>query len=164
MTNKIHVIKDGLCVAAGAVGAFISACFGGWDAGIATLIVFMAVDYITGMICAGVFHRSPKTPNGALESRAGWKGLVRKCLTLVMVLVAAQLDRLIGSNFIRDAVVIGFAANEVISIVENMGLIGIPVPKVIISAIEVLKRKEDAADRFADKKEGDDDDEDPDAL
>ena len=159
----MHGLKDFLCAAAGVVCSAAAQCFGGWDAGIATLIVFMAVDYITGLICAGVFHKSPKTPNGALESRAGWKGLVRKCLTLVMVLVAAQLDRLIGSNFIRDAVVIGFAANEVISIVENMGLIGIPVPKVITSAIEVLKRKEDAADRFAEKKE-DGDDEDPDAL
>ena len=159
----MHGLKDFLCAAGGVICSSVAQTFGGWDAGIATLIVFMAVDYITGLICAGVFHKSPKTPNGALESRAGWKGLVRKCLTLVMVLVAAQLDLLIGSNFIRDAVVIGFAANEVISIVENMGLIGIPVPKVITSAIEVLKRKEDAADRFADKKE-DDDDEDPDAL
>lgn len=159
----MHGLKDFLCAAGGVICSAVAQTFGGWDAGIATLMVFMAVDYITGLICAGVFHKSPKTPNGALESRAGWKGLVRKCLTLVMVLVAAQLDRLIGSNFIRDAVVIGFAANEVISIVENVGLIGIPVPKVIVSAIEVLKRKEDAADRFAEKKE-DDDDEDPDAL
>jgi len=158
----MHGLKDFLCTAAGVICSAVAQTFGGWDAGIATLIVFMAVDYVTGLICAGVFHRSPKTPNGALESRAGWKGLVRKCLTLVMVLVAARLDLLIGSNFIRDAVVIGFAANEVISIVENMGLIGIPVPKVITSAIEVLKRKEDAADRFAEKKEDDDDD--PDAI
>lgn len=95
---------------------------------------------------AGVFHNSGKTENGALESRAGWKGLCRKCITLLMVLVATRLDLVTGTNFIRDAVVIAFIANETISIVENAGLMGINIPPAITSAIEVLKKKSDSED------------------
>ena len=99
-----------------------------------------------GLLVAGVFHNSGKTENGALESRAGWKGLCRKCITLLMVLVATRLDLVTGTNFIRDAVVIAFIANETISIVENAGLMGINIPPAITSAIEVLKKKSDSVD------------------
>lgn len=115
--------------------------FGGWDAALITLMIFMGIDYLTGLIMAGVFHNSGKTPNGALESRAGWKGLCRKGVTLLIVLVACRLDLVMGSNFIRDAVVIGFIANETISIVENAGLMGVPIPAVITRAIDVLKHQ-----------------------
>lgn len=115
--------------------------FGGWDAALITLMIFMGIDYLTGLIMAGVFHNSEKTPNGALESRAGWKGLCRKGVTLLIVLVACRLDLVMGSNFIRDAVVIGFIANETISIVENAGLMGVPIPAVITRAIDVLKHQ-----------------------
>lgn len=88
-----------------------------------------------------MIHNSEKTPNGALESRAGWKGLCRKGVTLLVVLVACRLDLLTGANFIRDAVVIAFIANEAISILENAGLMGVPIPVVITRAIDVLKNK-----------------------
>ena len=125
----------------GVIGGFIASLFGGWDAALVTLIIFMAIDYITGLIVAGVFHNSEKTANGALESRAGWKGLCRKGVTLLVVLVACRLDLVIGSNFIRDAVIIAFVANETISIIENAGLMGIPIPAAIMRAIEILKNK-----------------------
>ena len=115
--------------------------FGGFDAALITLTLFMAADYITGLVVAGVFHRSPKTETGALESRAGLKGLLRKGGMLLVVLVACRLDLLLGSDFIRDATVIAFAANETISIIENLALMGVPVPKVLTEAIEVLKKK-----------------------
>ena len=125
----------------GAIGGFIASLFGGWDAVLSTLVLFMAVDYITGLIVAGVFHNSEKTENGSLESRAGWKGLCRKGVTLLVVLVAHRLDLAMGASFVRDAVVIGFIVNETISIIENAGLMGIPIPPVIIRAVEVLKNK-----------------------
>ena len=125
----------------GVIGSTVAALFGGWDAALVTLVIFMGIDYLTGLIVAGVFHNSEKTANGALESRAGWKGLCRKGVTLLVVLVACRLDLIMGSNFIRDAVVIAFIANETISIIENAGLMGIPIPAVIIKAIEVLKNK-----------------------
>ena len=101
----------------------------------------MAADYITGLVVAGVFHRSGKSATGSLESLAGWKGLCRKVGTLLLVLVAAQLDRVMGSEFCRDAVVIGFLANEAISIIENVGLMGVPFPPILRKAIEVLKNQ-----------------------
>lgn len=125
----------------GCVGSVIASLFGGWDAALVTLLIFMGVDYVTGLIVAGVFHTSEKTENGALESRAGWKGLCRKGVTLLVVLVACRLDLMMGSNFIRDAVVIAFVANETISIIENAGLMGVPIPAVIVKAIEVLRKK-----------------------
>lgn len=123
----------------GAMGSAVSALFGGWNAALGTLLIFMAVDYITGVIVAGVFHRSSKTVTGALESRAGWKGLLRKGVTLLVVLVAARLDILLKTAFVRDGVVVAYIANETLSIIENAGLMGIPVPEPVKNAIEALK-------------------------
>ena len=136
-------MKEGICTGVGVVGAFIASLFGGLDAGLMTLIIFMAIDYISGLLIAGVFHNSKKTESGTLESRAGWKGLCRKGMTLLFVLIAYRLDLVIGSNYIRDAVIIGFIANETISIVENAGLMGIPLPAVISKAIDILTQKKD---------------------
>ena len=127
----------------GIIGGFITSLFRGWNAALTTLIIFMGVDYVTGLIVAGIFHKSPKTESGSLESKAGWKGLFRKGATMLIVLVACRLDILIGTNFIRDAVIIAYITNEVISIVENIGLMGMPIPPVIIKAIDVLKEKEE---------------------
>ena len=136
-------MKEAICTGIGAVGGAIAAAFGGWDAALATLLIFMAVDYISGLIVAGVFHNSKKTESGTLESRAGWKGLCRKAVTLLFVLIAYRLDLVIGVNYIRDAVIIGFIANELISIVENAGLMGVPLPAVIQNAIDILTKKSD---------------------
>lgn len=135
------MMKNGICTAAGIVGSAIAALFGGWDEALVTLIIFMVIDYVSGLIVAGVFHTSKKTESGTLESRAGWKGLCRKGVTLLFVLVAHRLDMAIGVDYIRNAVIIGFMANELISIVENAGLMGIPLPKAIQNAIDVLTDK-----------------------
>ena len=134
-------MKDTFCMAVGALGAAIASLYGGWDAALQTLIICMAVDYITGLIVAGVFHASPKTKTGTLESRAGWKGLCRKGMSLLIVLVACRLDAVMGSNFVRDAVVIGFIANETLSIIENAGLMGVPIPKALARAVDILKQR-----------------------
>lgn len=120
--------------------------FGGWNSAITTLLCFMAIDYITGLIVAGVFHASKKTESGTLESKAGWKGLCKKAVTLLFVLIAHRLDLILGVAYIRDAVVIGFVTNELISIVENAGLMGVPLPAVITKAIDVLVSKEEEHD------------------
>ncbi len=137
-------MKEGICTGIGIIGGLIASLFGGWDAGLATLIIFMAVDYLSGLIVAGVFHKSSKTDSGALESKICWKGLCRKCMTLVFVLVAYRLDLVINTNYIRDAVIIAFIANELISIVENAGLMGLPMPDVITKAIDILQKKPDS--------------------
>ena len=142
---------DGICLAVGVIGSFIASMFGGWDSALTTLVIFMGIDYLTGLLVAGVFHASDKTDGGTLESRAGWKGLCRKGVSLLIVLVACRLDLIIGgvgngSTFIRDACIIGFVTNEAISIIENAGLMGIPIPSVILKGIDVLKKKSDESE------------------
>ena len=134
-------LKTMICTGIGIVGSAVAAAFGGWDAAMITLVSMMVIDYLTGVLVAGVFHNSPKTENGALESKAGWKGLCRKGVTLLIVLVASRLDIILGTGFIRDAVIIGYIANETISIIENAGLMGVPIPEAIKKAIEVLQQK-----------------------
>lgn len=140
-------MKSAICTAIGIVGGFIANLFGGWDAALTTLVLAMAIDYASGLIVAGVFHKSKKTESGALESRAGWKGLCRKGMSLLIVLIGHRLDLAIGVAYIRETVIIGFIANETISIVENAGLMGLPLPAVITKAIDVLTQKADVTTR-----------------
>ena len=127
-------------------GAWISsiffALFGAWNGALTTLIIFMAVDFLSGLIVAGVFKKSQKTKSGALESSVGWKGLARKCVTLLIVGLCHRIDLILKSNYIMDAVIIGFTINEFLSIIENAGLMGIPMPQIIKKSIEILKNKE----------------------
>ena len=135
-------MKASILTFIGALGGLLASFFGGWDSSLTTLIVFMAIDYVTGLVVAGVFHKSPKTKTGALESKAGWKGICRKGVTMLIVLIACRLDLIMGTSLVRDAVIIAYIVNELISIIENAGLMGIPVPAVINRAIEVLRKKE----------------------
>ena len=125
----------------GAAGSLVASLFGGWTTSLTTLLIFMLIDYLTGLITAGVFHKSQKTESGALESRAGFKGLCRKGAILLLVLVAHRLDLATGGTYVRDAVCIAFIVNEAISIIENAGLMGVPIPAVITNAIEILRKK-----------------------
>ena len=137
LTDTKAVILGGAAIAGGA----ISQAFGGWDSAMMTLLIFMAIDYLSGLIVAGVFHSSDKSETGTPNSAACWQGLLKKGMTLVIVLVAARLDIVLGTAFVRDAVVIAYVVNETISIIENAGLMGLPVPDVIMSAIEQLQGK-----------------------
>ena len=139
-------MKETICTIAGVIGGTLAMLFGGWDASLMTLLIFMGIDYVSGLVVAGVFHKSKKSENGALESKAGWKGLAKKAMTLLFVLIAHQLDVVIGVAYIRDAVIIGFIANELISIVENAGLMGVPLPGVVKKAIDILTAKTEAND------------------
>lgn len=134
-------MKNWICALIGAIGGVIASAFGGWDAAIVTLLVCMGVDYITGLMVAGIFHASQKTKTGALESGAAWKGLCRKFVTLLAVVLAHRVDMMLGVTYVRDAVVIAFSASELLSITENAGLMGVPMPKVLRKAIDVLNEK-----------------------
>ena len=128
--------------ALGLLGGCIADLLGGWDAGLQSLFLFMAIDYITGLIVAGVFKKSRKSQKGALESLAAWKGLLRKGITLGVVLIACRLDLLLGATIIRDATVIAYCCNELLSITENIGLMGVPLPKAVTQALEALQQKD----------------------
>ena len=135
-------MKELICSAIGVLGAVAAWAFGGWDTSLAALMICMAVDYISGSTVALVFHKSRKTTSGAYNSAYGLKGLCKKGLMLLFVVVAVQADRLLGSDYVRDAVCIGFCANEILSIVENLGLAGVPMPKAVIKALEQLHHYE----------------------
>ncbi len=137
------MIKEFLCSLLGIAGSTIAALFGGWDASIQALIIFMGVDYVMGLTCAAVFRRSPKSKTGTLQSKAGWKGLCKKAATLLLVLSAAQLDAVLGTSYIRDAVCIAFISNELISMLENVGIMGVKFPEPLRRAIEILQDKSD---------------------
>lgn len=134
-------MKETVCTVLGVLGSAVCWAFGGWDAAMAALVMCIAVDYISGSIVALVFHKSRKTESGAYNSAYGLKGLCKKGLMLLFVLVAVQVDRVLGSDYVRDAVCIGFCANEILSIIENLGLAGIPMPEAIIKALEQLQKK-----------------------
>lgn len=136
-------MKATFCGILGVVGAAIAASLGGWDMALQTLCIFMAIDYCSGVIVAAVFKASPKTDSGALESRAGLKGLLRKVAMLCAVLMAYYLDQVAGTDFVRDATCLAFVCNEALSIIENFGLMGVPIPETITNAIDVLKGKKD---------------------
>lgn len=136
-------MKETLCTIIGVIGAFIARVYGGWDAALTTLVIFMAIDYVTGFIVAAVFHKSEKTQNGALESKAGFIGLCKKGVVMLIVLMACRLDMVVGSTFIKDATVIAFITNETISIIENAAAMGVPIPSPIMQAIDILRKKSD---------------------
>lgn len=124
------------------LGSGVLELLGGWDEALQTLVIFMAVDWFTGgIILPVVFKKSPKSENGALESRAGWKGLCRKGMTLLVVLIAVRLDMLLKTNYLRDTVCIAFIINEAVSIIENAGIMGVPLPEALKKSIDILEEK-----------------------
>ena len=138
MPIKIFILSGVACV-----GAAIASLLGGWTGAMTTLVILMLIDYVTGIIVAGVFHASPKSSGGALSSAVGFKGICRKFVILLIVVVACRVDLLMDTNIIRDATCIGFCANELVSITENAGLMGIPLPRKLVEAIEVLRGDND---------------------
>ena len=135
------IVRDWISAIVGLGAGVLSWLLGGFDTPVLALVICMGVDYVTGLLVAGVFHTSPKTSGGGLDSRVGWKGLARKFVTLLIVVVANLADLLLELGYIRDAVIAGFCANECISILENAGLMGIRIPKVLSAALEELSQE-----------------------
>ena len=133
-------MKETFCLIAGVVGGFIAALLGGWDSALATLVVFMGIDFVTGLVTAAM-GKSKHSRSGALNSKACWIGLAKKFCILLMVAVGVRIDILLGTTYIRDTVCISFCLNELLSIIENVTLMGIPFPPVIKKAIDVLQTK-----------------------
>lgn len=136
---KIENIKVVLLFGAAAFGSFVTNALGGWDVSLEVLIGMMAADYITGLMVAAFWKRSNKSNTGALDSRAGFKGLCRKGVMLMLVGVGSRLDKVTGGQFIRTAVCLFFIGNEGLSLLENLGLMGVPFPDTLKQALEVLR-------------------------
>ena len=140
-TLKHFFTRINVCAIAGALGSIVTYLFGGWTEGIQTLVVLMVIDYISGLLVAGVFNNSTKTEGGGLKSDVGFKGLVKKFVQLLIVAAMFRLDTMLGIKYLRDLCIIGFAVNELISVTENAGLMGIPLPPIVTKAIEILNAK-----------------------
>ena len=133
-----NVIKNGILAGLSVFGSWVANALGGWDAAMVLLVALMAADYITGVLVAAVWHRSTKSQSGALDSKAGFKGILKKGMILVLVWLGVLLDHATGANYIRTAIVIFFIGNEGISLLENLGLMGVPYPAFLRKALEAL--------------------------
>lgn len=133
--------KDMILGTIGAGIAGIASFWGGLGIQLQVLIIFMALDYVTGLVVAAVFKKSQKSEGGALSSRAGFRGLIKKSAILLAVLIAHELDIVLNSNFVKDAVILAYLFNESVSLIENIGLMGVEIPLPMRKAIDLLKAK-----------------------
>lgn len=136
--SKLDVVSGVI----GAIGGVIAGLLGGWTHGLTILCIFMIIDFLFG-IAAAIMNKSHKSENGGISSAAIYQGVLKKVFYLVVVVVGAQLDSLTGLNYIRDTIVIAYIVTETVSIIENAGLMGLPIPHILVRVIDVLKSKND---------------------
>lgn len=119
------------------VATFFTYVFGSWDLALQVLIVFMILDYGTGVLYAFL--------NNQLNSEVGFKGLVKKMMILVVLIIGVMVDRILGTGdwVFRTLVAYFYIANEGISLLENVGNIGIPIPNKLRNALEQLNKDEE---------------------
>jgi len=135
-------IKNLILTILAASGTFIATALGGWDMALQALLAVMAIDIITGLMVALVWKKSGKSETGAADSRAMFKGLCRKVVIVLVVFVAQQIDCSTGLNgMLRLGAILFFTGNEGLSIIENAGLMGVPMPDIVKNALEQLKKK-----------------------
>lgn len=139
-------MKNFIITSVGLAGGFIVSLLGGWSNGLCTLIIFMTVDYLTGIISAGVFKNSPKTKSGALNSSVGFKGIFKKMGILFVVMLAYRVDITAGTDFVKNSVIIAYIANEFLSITENLALMGLYMPAALKKAIDTLQKEDEDED------------------
>ncbi len=133
--------KNIILITFASLGSVLAETFGGWDSFLRALVMFMAVDYITGMTVALVFHKSQKTENGGASSRVGYKGIVKKISMLLLVALAVRMDEISGTHYIRNATIFFFLGNEGLSVMENLALMGVKYPKILKNALEEIRKK-----------------------
>ena len=138
-------IKNIILAVIAAAGTGIATALGGWDMALQALLAIMAIDIITGLMVALVWKKSGKSESGAADSRAMFKGLMRKVVVVMVVCLAQQIDQSTGLNgILRLGAILFFTGNEGLSIIENAGLMGVPMPAIIKNALEQLRKKGDA--------------------
>ena len=125
-----------------AFGAAAGAYWSGMDKMVQLLIIAMAIDYLLGWLTAVVFKKSPKTESGGASLDVGFRGLCKKGVMLLIVYLGYALDSAMGTNMIQMGVILAFLSNELLSIVENLGVMGVPYPEALKKAIDILQDKE----------------------
>lgn len=146
MVENLNTIKLFIISVMGCVGSGIIKALGGWSEDLTTLLVLMGVDFAMGILIAMFWKKSNKSKSGALNSTSAWIGLIKKGVALLVILVGYRLDITLGVDYIKTAVVMAFIVNELISIVENLGVMGVKYPEVMKKAIDILTNKSDSRD------------------
>lgn len=134
-------MKEKIAIVFGALAPIAAKLFGPWIPNLGVVLILMGIDMLMGLIVALFFKNSPKTETGAASSNAMLKGIMKKFGMVFVIAAAHQIDVAIGVNYIMVATIYGFIANELLSIMENAGLMGIVKSDAITNAIEVLKNK-----------------------
>jgi len=124
-----------LKLAVAVVGTFLTMFFGGWDTMLRVLVLFVAIDYVVG-VTAAWFEKK-------LNSEIGARGIVKKILLFVIVALAVQVDLALGQEIFRSLAIWFYLANEALSIIENAGRCGVPIPSFLKTALEQMKQKAD---------------------
>ena len=147
MNNSLF---DRAIKAAATLGGAVIGFFGGWTALLTALVAVMAVDYVSGVFVA-LNNKSQKTESGGLSSKVGFKGLLKKGMILLVVLVATLVDKVIGSDgmICQSAAICFYIANEGLSVLENAALLGLPVPSAVRRALDDIREKDDENKRDA---------------
>ena len=127
----------------GLLSTFVIHYLGGWDFALQTLVMLIAIDYVTGMYVAGILHKSPKTKSGGLSSEKGFHGIIKKIMLLVFVAIMYRLDLFFNIDYLRNGTIVAYCVNELISIIENAGLMGVYVPDIVKRGIDLLNREVD---------------------
>lgn len=141
-----------------AVGGAIASFFVNMPPLVYILLAVMTIDYVTGLIC-GAMGKSQKTETGYLASHAAFLGLLKKALILLVVLLAALLDQAVsngaGIQFeaVMGATCLWFIASEGLSILENVASMGVPIPKILLKLLEVMRAKGDVQEAKAEGKQ-----------
>lgn len=141
-------LKNIVSVTAGTIGSLLINLIGKPTDDLMILLLLMIIDLITGTLVSAVWHKSSKTKSGKLSSRVMFKGIVKKVLTLVIVVIAYQLDILLNINMIRYIAIIMLIIEEILSIIETITIAGLKVPTIITKALDVLERS--VKDEFSD--------------
>lgn len=134
-------LKSIVSIVTGTIGSLLINLIGKPTDDIIILIVLMIIDLIVGFLISAIWQKSSKTDSGKLSSSVMFKGIVKKFLTLVIVVIAYQLDILLAMNVIRHIVIIAFIVEEILSITENIAITGIKIPTIITKALDVLEKE-----------------------
>ena len=134
-------IKDLVGTVAGLISGMVINYLGGWDFALETLVLFMCIDFGLGLYIAAVLHKSPKTDSGALSSHKGFVGLSKKFVVLIIIGCMNRIDIFIGVSYLRYVAIVSYMVIELVSIIENAGVMGVPIPDIVKKAIDLLNEK-----------------------
>lgn len=134
-------LKNIVSIITGTIGSLLINLIGKPTDDLIILIVLMIIDLIVGFLISAIWQKSSKTDSGKLSSSAMFKGIVKKFFTLLIVVIAFQLDKLLVMNVIRHIVIISFIVEEILSITENIAITGIKIPRIVTKALDVLEKE-----------------------